>query len=98
VPAAFQNVASMGGMLVYQFLAGRTSSILAVRNRRAVASFFAARMWRSGPNELRRKPGYLSQDFGVYDNLTATEFLTSFAAPKGVCSKEHVMEMLESVT
>ena len=24
------------------------------------------------PNELRRKLGYLPQDFGVYDNLTAT--------------------------
>ena len=32
------------------------------------------------PNKLRRKLGYLPQDFGVYDNLTATEFLTYFAA------------------
>src|SRR5438874_7008921 len=32
------------------------------------------------PNELRRRLGYLPQDFGVYDNLTATEFLTYFAA------------------
>jgi ABC-2 type transport system ATP-binding protein len=49
------------------------------------------------PNELRRKLGYLPQDFGVYDNLTATEFLTYFAALKGVRSKQRVMEMLESV-
>src|SRR4051794_28055890 len=49
------------------------------------------------PNELRRKLGYLPQDFGVYDNLTATEFLTYFAALKGVRSKKRVFEMLESV-
>jgi ABC-type multidrug transport system ATPase subunit len=49
------------------------------------------------PNELRRRLGYLPQDFGVYDNLTATEFLTYFAALKGVRSKKRVMEMLESV-
>jgi ABC-2 type transport system ATP-binding protein len=48
-------------------------------------------------NTLRRKLGYLPQDFGVYDNLTATEFLTYFAALKGVRSKQRVMEMLESV-
>ena len=34
------------------------------------------------PNELRRKLGYLPQDFGVYDNLTALEFLSYFAALK----------------
>ena len=49
------------------------------------------------PNELRRRLGYLPQDFGVYDNLTATEFLTYFAALKGVRSKKRVREMLESV-
>jgi ABC-2 type transport system ATP-binding protein len=49
------------------------------------------------PNALRRKLGYLPQDFGVYDNLTATEFLTYFAALKGVRSKQRVTEMLESV-
>src|SRR3954470_24954282 len=49
------------------------------------------------PNDLRRRLGYLPQDFGVYDNLTATEFLTYFAALKGVRSKKRVTEMLESV-
>src|SRR3954447_10040208 len=49
------------------------------------------------PNGLRRKLGYLPQDFGVYDNLTATEFLTYFAALKGVRSKKRITEMLESV-
>ena len=49
------------------------------------------------PNDVRRKLGYLPQDFGVYDNLTAVEFLTYFAALKGVNSKKRVMEMLEHV-
>src|SRR6188508_1599793 len=49
------------------------------------------------PNDVRRKLGYLPQDFGVYDNLTAIEFLTYFAALKGVHSKKRVMEMLETV-
>ena len=51
----------------------------------------------SRPNDLRRKLGYLPQDFGVYENLTAIEFLTYFAALKGVNSKARVMEMLENV-
>ncbi|HYC58197.1 MAG TPA: ABC transporter ATP-binding protein [Thermoanaerobaculia bacterium] len=49
------------------------------------------------PDELRRRLGYLPQDFGVYDNLTALEFLTYFAALKGVHSKTKVQEMLELV-
>jgi ABC-type multidrug transport system ATPase subunit len=49
------------------------------------------------PNELRRRLGYLPQDFGVHENLTAVEFLTYFAALKGVHSKKRVTEMLEMV-
>lgn len=49
------------------------------------------------PNDVRRRLGYLPQDFGVYDNLTAVEFLTYFAALKGVNSKKRVTEMLEHV-
>jgi ABC-2 type transport system ATP-binding protein len=49
------------------------------------------------PNELRRQLGYLPQDFGVYENLTAFEFLTYFAALKGVHGKSRVMQMLETV-
>jgi ABC-2 type transport system ATP-binding protein len=49
------------------------------------------------PNLLRRQLGYLPQDFGVYDNLTAREFLTYFAALKGVRSPRRVREMLETV-
>src|SRR5262245_60838436 len=35
------------------------------------------------PEVLRRQLGYLPQDFGVYDNLTAYEFLSYFAGLKG---------------
>jgi ABC-type multidrug transport system ATPase subunit len=49
------------------------------------------------PDTLRRRLGYLPQDFGVYDNLTAFEFLSYFAALKGVRSKAKVQEMLEMV-
>jgi len=49
------------------------------------------------PDVIRRKLGYLPQDFCVYDNLTAIEFLSYFAALKGVHSKARVGEMLEMV-
>jgi ABC-type multidrug transport system ATPase subunit len=49
------------------------------------------------PNDVRSKLGYLPQDFGVYENLTAREFLTYFAALKGVRSRKRVTEMLENV-
>ena len=49
------------------------------------------------PDELRRRLGYLPQDFGVYDNLTALEFLSYFAALKGVRSKAKIQQMLELV-
>ena len=49
------------------------------------------------PNELRPHLGYLPQDFGVYDNLTAREFLAYFAALKGVHDKARITAMLESV-
>jgi ABC-type multidrug transport system ATPase subunit len=48
-------------------------------------------------DEIRRRLGYLPQDFGVYDNLTATEFLTYFAALKGVHDRRKVATMLETV-
>jgi len=49
------------------------------------------------PNQIRRRLGYLPQDFGVYDNLTAHEFLSYFAALKGVHSRARINEMLEMV-
>src|SRR5450432_3087591 len=51
----------------------------------------------SRPDDLRRRLGYLPQDFGVYDNLTALEFLSYFAALKGVRSRARVLQMLETV-
>jgi ABC-2 type transport system ATP-binding protein len=49
------------------------------------------------PDTLRPRLGYLPQDFGVYDNLTAVEFLSYFAALKGVRGKAKVQELLELV-
>jgi ABC-type multidrug transport system ATPase subunit len=49
------------------------------------------------PDDVRPRLGYLPQDFGVYDNLTAFEFLSYFAALKGVRSRAKVGEMLETV-
>src|SRR3954468_24427289 len=49
------------------------------------------------PDAIRKKLGYLPQDFGVYDNLTAIEFLSYFAALKGVHSRARIGEMLEMV-
>ena len=51
----------------------------------------------SDPEPLRRALGYLPQDFGVYENLTAQEFLSYFAALKGVRGTAKVREMLEAV-
>ncbi|MCW6008057.1 ABC transporter ATP-binding protein [Micromonospora sp. CPCC 205371] len=39
------------------------------------------------PDVLRRQLGYLPQDFGVYPNLTAREFLTYLAAVKGLSAR-----------
>ena len=49
------------------------------------------------PDELRRRLGYLPQDFGVYDNLTAFEFLRYLAALKGVHDNARVRHALELV-
>jgi len=49
------------------------------------------------PDAIRRRLGYLPQDFGVYDNLTAIEFLSYFAALKGVHNRARINQMLEMV-
>ncbi len=49
------------------------------------------------PEALRRHLGYLPQDFGVYDNLTAFEFLSYFGALKGVTQRERIDALLELV-
>jgi ABC-type multidrug transport system ATPase subunit len=49
------------------------------------------------PEPLRRQLGYLPQDFGVYDNLTAYEFLSYFAGLKGVTRRARIDELLDVV-
>jgi ABC-type multidrug transport system ATPase subunit len=52
------------------------------------------------PDSLRNVLGYLPQDFGVYPNLTAVEFLEYIAAAKGLShnkSKRRIEELLQIV-
>ncbi|WP_262401775.1 ATP-binding cassette domain-containing protein [Actinomadura sp. CNU-125] len=52
------------------------------------------------PRALRRNLGYLPQDFGVYPNLTAREFLAYLAAAKGLSrrsARARIDELLETV-
>lgn len=52
------------------------------------------------PNALRRELGYLPQDFGVYPNLSAREFLSYLAAAKGLSAgsaRTRIGELLELV-
>lgn len=49
------------------------------------------------PNELRSVLGYLPQDFGVYPNLSAIEFLDYLAAVKGIpaaAARRRIAELL----
>lgn len=52
------------------------------------------------PNEMRKVLGYLPQDFGVYPNLNAYEFLNYLAAMKGIGRnglKSKIENLLEAV-
>lgn len=52
------------------------------------------------PNDLRAVLGYLPQEFGVYPNLNAIEFLEYMAAVRGVngqLAKKRINELLEVV-
>lgn len=52
------------------------------------------------PNELRQVLGYLPQDFGVYPNLNAVEFLEYMAAIKGLegrATRQRIDELLQVV-
>ena len=52
------------------------------------------------PNDLRGVLGYLPQDFGIYPNLNAVEFLEYLAASKGLdrdSSRRRIDELLELV-
>lgn len=54
----------------------------------------------SNPDRFRRQLGYLPQDFGIYPNLTAPEFLRYLAAAKGIvgrAAKERVDKLLDLV-
>jgi len=52
------------------------------------------------PNSLRQSLGYLPQDFGVYPNLNAVEFLEYIAAMKGIgprTAHQRIDELLQLV-
>ncbi|MCV2352955.1 ABC transporter ATP-binding protein [Paucibacter sp. B2R-40] len=49
------------------------------------------------PEAMRRRLGYLPQDFGVPAHLTALEFLQYFAALKGVRDPARIQRLLELV-
>ena len=50
------------------------------------------------PSELRRRIGYLPQDFGIYPNLTAREFLEYLAGVRGLAdSSDRIDELLNLV-
>lgn len=52
------------------------------------------------PNRLRAALGYLPQDFGIYPNLNAIEFLEYLAAAKGLdrrTARQRIQELLEVV-
>ena len=52
------------------------------------------------PDELRQVLGYLPQDFGVYPNLNAVEFLEYMAAIKGLdgrSARRRIDELLQLV-
>ncbi len=49
------------------------------------------------PDAIRRRLGYLPQDFGVYPHLSAREFLQYFAALKGVNDPARIRHLLEVV-
>jgi ABC-2 type transport system ATP-binding protein len=49
------------------------------------------------PDDIRRRLGFLPQDFGVYPNLSALEFMQYFAALKGVHDPARIRSLLELV-
>jgi len=49
------------------------------------------------PEAIRGRLGYLPQDFGVYPNLSALEFMQYFAALKGVRDGARIRRLLELV-
>jgi ABC-2 type transport system ATP-binding protein len=51
----------------------------------------------SQPNELRRRLGYLPQDFGVYPRISAYELLDHLAILKGIANKAERQEAVNGL-
>lgn len=54
----------------------------------------------ASPNPLRKVLGYLPQDFGIYPNLNAVEFLSYLATARGLsgrCASRRIDQLLELV-
>ncbi len=54
----------------------------------------------TSPNQVRKVLGYLPQDFGIYPNLNAVEFLSYLAAARGISGRSasrRIDELLELV-
>jgi ABC-type multidrug transport system ATPase subunit len=49
------------------------------------------------PKLIQQRLGFLPQDFGIYPNLTALEFMEYFAALKGVHDARRIRHLLEMV-
>ncbi len=49
------------------------------------------------PHAIRARLGYLPQDFGIYPNLSALEFMQYFAALKGINNPARLRTLLELV-
>jgi ABC-2 type transport system ATP-binding protein len=58
---------------------------------------FQGRDVQREPDYVRARLGYLPQDFGVYDSVTAFEFISYLGGLKGIRSRSKVMEVLEVV-
>jgi ABC-2 type transport system ATP-binding protein len=52
---------------------------------------------KARPDAIRARLGYLPQDFGVYRNVSALEFMQYFAALKGVRDPGRIRRLLELV-
>ena len=52
---------------------------------------------RREPDFVRSRLGFLPQDFGVYENATAFEFISYLGGLKGIRSRHKVNEVLEAV-
>lgn len=80
--------------------AGKTTlmqMIATITNPTSGSIFYKNEDVAKNPDAVRRILGYLPQDFGVYDSLTAFEFLTYIGALKGIHDRKKIMDLLELV-